>query len=298
MKSLLSISASLIATAALAQQAAQPVGEIETQRITRKESAMNPFYSLANPDPFYVNLSTSYTHTTNAFSDSREQKDWLLDTHLAAGWRHIVGSSMIMDWAFLTNRSDYANQEQLSRNMLGTRFTLGGLAFRKLPYYLSYTGNWYYDSAYDSRSLDFHTLSTMVPFWRQSVGKGKLTLLSTLNWIKSQPSDFDQINPGLSVRFNLPVTDKDRIDISLLQSYAFYQHFVPSQFPNDRQDWRSSASVQFVHQFTKQFQISLGVAYLRNDSNLSALDAGGSAEGIFDYKTWNFIPTISLNYSF
>jgi hypothetical protein len=77
MKSLLSISASLIATAALAQQAAQPVGEIETQRITRKESAMNPFYSLANPDPFYVNLSTSYTHTTNAFSDSREQKDWL-----------------------------------------------------------------------------------------------------------------------------------------------------------------------------------------------------------------------------
>jgi hypothetical protein len=65
------------------QEARAQVGEVETQRITRSTAAAsNPFSSLVSPDPYYVNLSSGYTHTTNAFSDFREQEDWLLDTNL------------------------------------------------------------------------------------------------------------------------------------------------------------------------------------------------------------------------
>ena len=281
-----------------AQTASAQVGEVETQRVTRKESTANPFSALVVPDPFYVQLTSSYAHTTNAFSDFREQEDWLLDTNLAAGWRTTIGSSLYFDLAFVSNRTDYANQEALSRNMLGTRAMLGGLAFGKLPFFLAYNGNWFYDSSYDSTSLNFHTLSTVVPFVRKNLGKVNLTVASTLNWIKAQPSDFDQINPGLSMRFSLPVTGKDRLDLSLMQSYAYFQHFTPGQFTEDRQDWRSTAGIQLVHTFTKQLQLTLGVSYMRNDSNLTGFSAGGRSGGIYDFKTWNFTPTLGVNYSF
>ncbi|MBK8090825.1 MAG: hypothetical protein IPK32_02190 [Verrucomicrobiaceae bacterium] len=294
------LASTLCVTDACGQQASAQVGEVETQRITRSTaSSSNPFSSLVDPDPYYVNLSTAYTHTTNAFSDFREQKDWLLDTNLSAGWRTTLGSSLYLDWAFVANRSDYANQDTLSRNMLGTRVMLAGLAFGKVPYYLSYSGNWFYDSSYDSSGLNFHTLSAVVPFWRKNVGKGNLTVSATLNWIKAQPSDFDQITPGLSVRYSVPVTGKDRIDLSVMQSYASFQHFAPGQFPQDRQDWRTTASLQLVHTFTKQLQLTLGVTYMRNDSNLAGFETTtGRFGGIYDYKTWNFTPTLGLNYNF
>ena len=49
-----------------------------------------------------------------------EQDDWLMDTTRAADWRTTIGSSLYFDLAFVSNRSDYANQEVRSRNMLGT----------------------------------------------------------------------------------------------------------------------------------------------------------------------------------
>jgi hypothetical protein len=289
----------LLIADARAQEPRSQVGEVETQRVTRSSAAAsNPFSALSNPDPFYSSLTTSYTHTTNAFSDFREQKDWLLDTNLTAGWRTTLGSSMFLDWAFLANRSDYANQDTLSRNMLGTRLMIGGKAFGKIPFYLAYSGNWFYDSSYDSSSLNFHTVSTILPFWQQNIGKGNLTVSATLNWIKAQPSDFDQISPGLSVRYGMPITGKDRINISLMQNYSSFQHFAPGQFPIDRKDWRTTASVQLVHTFTKHLQVSMGVSYMRNDSNLAGFGPGGTFGGIYDYKTWNFTPTLGLNYTF
>lgn len=270
---------------------------------TARINPSNPFSSLVGSDHYYTSLSTSYVHTTNAFSDFREIKDWYLNINASVGWRSTIGSSMYLDLSAFVNRFDYSNQELLSRNAYGTRVSLMGLLpgrFR-LPYFLTYTGQWFTDSSYDSVGLNFHNVNVTVPTYRKSFGNsGTLTMLASFSWMKAEPSDFDQVIPGIIVRYNLPITDKDDLQFSLVQSYSYYRHFLPGQFmEGDRQDWRTSLTLQWVHNFTKNIAFTAGVSYLRNDSNLTGFDvATGRTGGIYDYKAWNFTPTIGVNFTF
>lgn len=290
-----------LAISSVSAQQTNRLGEAASQSVTRQINSDNPFASLVGATPFYTRVSTAYSHTSNAFSDFREVKDWMLDTNLAAGWRSTLGSSMYLDLSLLANRLDYANQDLLSRNMFGARASFAGLLPGRLPYYLSYTSQWFMDSSYDSTSLNFHTLSATVPVYKKTfANKSVVTVLTSFSWLKAEPSDFDQVIPGLTVRYSAPITDTDRLELSLAQNYAFYQHFQPGLFnEGDRQDWRTTLALQWVHNFTKNIYFTAGVSYTRNDSNLTGFDAAtGRDGGLYDYKTWNFVPTVGMNFNF
>jgi len=297
------LSCTLFMAVAALSPAREPArsGDVASPSAARNVRSDNPFSSLVGADHYYTEVSTGYKHTTNAFADFREIKDWYLDTNVSAGWRSTLGSSMYLDLSAFVNRLDYANQDVLSRNVLGTRVSVAGLLGGRLPYFLTYTGQWLTDSSYDSIGTRFHNLSTVVPLFRKSFGRsGTLSVLSSFTWVKAEPSDFDQVIPGLVVNYILPVTDRDKIRFSLVQSYSFYEHFRPGQFiEGDRQDWLTSISLQWVHDFTKNISFTAGVSYLRSDSNLTGFDAAtGRTGGLYDYKAWTFSPTISMNFTF
>lgn len=249
--------------------------------------------------PFIVKGGIAPSYTTNAFSDYTESGSWVLEGNLGVAVESLIAGKVFLHAEIGSAAARYDRHRELDRDSFAALVSASVQATDRITVAGAWVGQWYMESGFGENYLTFHTFSARANY-RHPVGpRLVLNVLPYVNWIRADPSDYDQLILGGSIGLTLQHSSRIQYGLYGQVGWSDYDHYFRGLFPKDRRDLNWSVNWFYSHRITDQLEFRADIRFARNDSNLVAFDLGrGEFVGLYDYDTWQFTPSLGLNWQF
>lgn len=247
--------------------------------------------------PFFFRLNSDYSYSTNATYDFTEQADWHFGVSAGLGVETIIDNKWHVLLESAASWTRYDKFDFLDRETLGAAASVTR-SFDHIHLALSYSSQWYYRDDFSVNDSTFHHL-TFRGVYNTTIDDMSFSVGPIIGLTKSDPSDFDVLNIGVQAGVVYTHDESSSAGLFVQYGYNAYSHYMPTVFNKDRRDHTFGVSFFYSYKISKFIEIRPEVRFNLNESNLEATNLlTGKQVGLYDYKAWEFMPSLSVRIQF